>query len=46
MSEQPTTPGLEKTQPLELPQGAEWFWWGLLIVSLAVGFGLTMFAPI
>jgi hypothetical protein len=29
-----------------MPRGAEWFWWGLLIVSLLVGFGLTAFAPI
>jgi hypothetical protein len=29
-----------------MPVGIEWFWWGLLIVSLAVGFGLTIFAPI
>jgi hypothetical protein len=28
------------------PKGIEWLWWGLLVVSLAVGFGMTMFAPI
>ena len=47
MSEQPTTnPNLNPGAPAQWPQGIEWFWWGLLIVSLAIGFGLTIFAPI
>jgi hypothetical protein len=37
MSEQPN-------KPPPRPHGIEWFWWGVLVVSLLVGFGLTIFA--
>ncbi|MGH7176046.1 MAG: hypothetical protein ACREJC_01585 [Tepidisphaeraceae bacterium] len=43
MSEQPESPS---TKPIQWPQGIEWLWWAMLVVSLAVGFGMTIFAPI
>jgi len=36
----------QQTRPVERPRGIEWLWWGLLVISLAVGFGMTIFAPI
>ncbi|MBC8107251.1 MAG: hypothetical protein H7Z14_11725 [Anaerolineae bacterium] len=24
---------------------AEWIWWGVLVVSCLIGFGMTIFAP-
>jgi hypothetical protein len=44
-SSDPTTV-TTKPPDIQMPQGVEWFWWGLLIVSLLVGFGMTIFAPI
>ena len=28
-----------------MPRGAEWIWWSVLVVSILVGFGMTIFAP-
>jgi hypothetical protein len=45
MSEQPIqTPNIDG-QTFQWPQGIEWLWWALLILSLITGFGLTIFAP-
>jgi hypothetical protein len=40
---QPASP---QRDAFEWPQGIEWLWWGVLVLSLIVGFGLTIFAPI
>ena len=41
MSEQPPP-----AKSFQWPQGIEWLWWGMLVVSLIVGFGMTIFAPV
>jgi hypothetical protein len=47
MNEQPKSSISRKhPEPFVMPQGIEWLWWGLLVVSLLVGFGMTMFAPV
>jgi hypothetical protein len=38
-------PAAASPKAFRWPQGAEWFWWGLLLASLMVGFGMTIFAP-
>ena len=40
----PGTPPTAESFPM--PQGIEWLWWGVLVVSLLIGFGLTIFAPV
>jgi hypothetical protein len=38
-------PTAASTALFRWPQGTEWFWWGLLLASVLVGFGMTIFAP-
>lgn len=39
------SPAARPGQLFPWPQGEEWFWWGLLLASVLVGFGMTIFAP-
>jgi hypothetical protein len=39
-------PDAQQRVTVDWPHGIEWLWWGLLVLSLIVGFGLTIFAPI